>query len=290
MAKRVSKLKQFAKQYGHCWIAGYLYVECPRPQFELFKEARWTPDTEHMAAVQSGINKRARFVDYAYFYNKIEQKYYVIDHLWIASLAAWGNDEMRDYTRIAFSRMLSKLWEQPKVVKAESHAEFALVVDVVDEEGNSVKQKESATTKTAKAKPKQLSLLEEQVKAEDFLVKYGISQSVYDNMKKDSHIVDTKEGGLHILDICKFLYKVEQVKMKDIYAKLKELKIVSQPPIDMGGQHEIYLSNEWKDDKRGFNMHKKSTIYPVFYDKGIIMLGMVLHDHGVISKYILPAL
>lgn len=290
--RKPSKLKQFARQYKHRYLGDYLYIECPRPMFNIFKEARWLPEDEDMALVKEKILNRGKFVDYAYFYDKKDRCYYVIDHLWLSTLASWGNKEMQDYLRIAFARMLSKVWEKPVVVQVQGDDEkFATVVDVVDDEGKSVLKKDNtATAKTAKPLPKQLSLIKDEVIEEEFLIKYGIARSVYENMIEDSYVLTTKSGSLHILEICKFLYKEESLKMSTIYAKLKELDIISQPPVDMEGQFQVYLSKVWKDDDRGFNLDRKGTTYPVFKSKGIIMLGMILHDHGLTSKYLLPAL
>jgi hypothetical protein len=288
MAKKVSKLKQFARQYDHLWIGDYLYIECPRPQLSMLEAAAWSPKEEDITELVGAIKKVALFQDYGFFYHKDHHKYYVIDHLWLSTLSAWGSEEMKQYMRDVLARMLSKVWDKIKVVKASSKSEFALVVDVVDEKGESlIKKPKTGGSDTGKKESKQLSLLKEEVRNEDFMETYGISRKVYDNMKVDAYLMEVKDS-VNILDICKFLYSEAKVKMADIYDALKKRKIVFQPDKAAGGKYRIDLCQDWIDNKLGFQFKYKTTSYPALYRKGVVMIGMVLHDAGIIDKYILP--
>lgn len=269
--KKESKLKQFTRQYNHKWIAGYLYIECPMPIFELYDAAGWRPSTEDLPAVTEGIKKLGRMKGYACFFERATHTYFVIDHLWLASLTAWGEQEMQEYTRTVFSKMLSKTWEQPMVIKADAKDKKAMTVAVVNT---------------------QTTLLEDlKAEAEEdlFFEKYGITTQVYNNMKKDAYILETNKGYLHVLDLCKFLYNHEGLKMADIYSTLKKLGIVSQPSKDQGGQYKIYLCQEWIDRGLGVQLDYDDKTYPSFSNRGLISLGMILHEQGLLSKYLLPA-
>ena len=127
------------------------------------------------------------------------------------------------------------------------------------------------------------------MKEEDFLEKYGISRKVYDNMLPDAHVIDASKN-VPILEICKFLYNAEQIKMKDIYDIMKKLKIITQPNRGAGGKFNIVLLSDWITKKYGFMVKKKSTEYPTLYPSGVVMLGMILHEQGLTKKYILPSL
>lgn len=284
MAKKVSKLKEFAKQYRHLYIEDYLYIECPRPEFEMLESSNWSPVAEDVPAVMGAIKKRGIFKQFSYFYDKKNRCYYVIDHLWLATLASWGEDKMQQYMRDVLSRMLSKTWDKMKVIEAVSKAEYRTVVDVVDENLESIKKSKLSTLKEGSDT---LSLIKEEVMDSMFHEKYGITKVVYDNMLPESYVVEVDDT-YALLDICKLLFKEEQTAMKDIYKKLNQLGIISQPPKDQGGKYNIYLSNDWIKQGFGFNASKRSSFYPFLYAKGVVMIGMVLHDHGLTSKYILP--
>lgn len=304
MSKKTSKLRNFAKQYRMIEIKGYKYVECPSPAFQFLDKANWTPLPNDMQAVAAEIGAIVKHWrgNFGYFYHLRHACWYVVSHLWLATLPAWGNGEMKNYMTATFTNMMKNSHEEPAlVVKVLKNEEVKKLFDdqlpepeLVEKEIKLEPITNPLLLRLTKQVEEEISLEKEIDDSLFYLERYGVSKATLESIKSGGYhdiITDYFDKNpkfnkptthVHILDICKALYKLEGVPMNDIYLML---------------ENSGYVICHSKDNKTltvksvreglGCDVTIKGKKYPTFTPKGMLVVSMLLMDSNIIKKPLL---
>lgn len=253
----MGKFKDFAAQYKTKEVATYVYIECPRPLLEAYKAANWIPDADAAPAVLGLIKQEGVFQDYAYFFSTRDRKWYVISHLWIATLPIWSSNMSR-YMEHVFNKMIKV---KTKVVEEKPTLFSPPVVD------------------------------ESQPVDHAFVSKYGIDRSLYEDLSKDAVMV-FMEDKMMIGQFCKLCYKHFNAPMSKIYRTFRNRGLMWQPSDIDKAKFHVELTAEARKDNLGVNAPSKENdaMYCYLFPKGVIFLSMILVDEGLANKPILPYL
>ena len=252
-------IRELAKKYDRKVICGYTYIEHPFPEFDMFSNSEWLP---HDSVELFDALKPYRLINIGFFYDKRVKKYYVIDHLWIASLVLWPSDQVLPYVREIFSRMLKN-------------------VEEVIEEVEAVKPKINMG-KFSKLPVQQKIMLD--VIVEDFEEKHGMSYSQYNAIKDKC---DTFKLPCQWVEIMKFWYAKYGAGMNKIYMVLKDKGIIYQPhdKVDGFGENKYNVLLTEHSINNGYGSQDEGTVasYPRLSPKGLFTISMILVDAGLIA-------
>jgi len=294
-SRKSSGLKDFANQYRFIRFGGYKYIECPAPPLQFLLACRWLPaEEDKIVELQTGImEQRTTLIEeqLGVFYHRGDRCYYIIDHLWLASLASWCPMDMSLYLRKTFATMLlnSHKVEEPVPEKVEAPNLFKPITEEEMKKALVVAKVNPLLESITKAVEKEIALDKEIAEKLSYYEIYGVPAQVFFAMQSDYISVNGKrhtkveDHHVHILDLCKILYLYNKLPMKDIYELLKSHGVITQSDDKTIGKYHIYLlKKDW-----GYTESKDSTDYPVFNRKGVLNISMMLVDSDMIDKHIL---
>lgn len=288
-----SALKAFARQFRRLELAGYSYIECPNPCISFLDMTLWMPPEDKIAELQQAIleEKGNLMKNLSYFYHKAHKCYYVLSSLWVALLPTWGPVDMKLYAEAVFGNMVKNSHvEPPKTMPVEPKIviEKQPELEIIEVKEEPVKEMPALTKRILETIEKEDALEEEIERKISFLERYGVSQDVMTSiMKEGTELLGSPQqsGDLHVLDLCKALWKHWGVKMNDIHQSLKDVDFYVQK----GHTKNIINLSKWvKDDHLGYDYidDVKKTIYPVFTPKGVLHVSFILMERGLIPEHI----
>lgn len=298
--RKPSALKDFAKQYRVMEYGGYKYIECPRPPIQFLLSCAWMPlEEDSIAKLKEDIcaERVTLFgTQLGFYYSLFDRCYYVIDHLWMASLASWCPLDMQLYLRTTFATMLKNSHAEPVVEEVKAAPNLFKPITEEDEKKAMVVAKVNPLLeRVTHAVEKEIALDKEIETKLSYYDIYGVPEKVFKDMQLNCITINgnrrttVEKNHVHILDICKILYTYNRLPMADIYELLKSHKVIEQSEDKKVGKYHIFLKKkDWGYTATEYDPHGMPvTDYPVFNRKGVLNISMMLMDSSMIDKHIL---
>lgn len=299
MKQRSNGLRDFAKQYKReVFTVGnntYTFIHCPAPNFGFLESAAWYPPAEDIAELREQMRKVSVSAnkDMSFFMHHKTMTWLVIDHLWVAMLPAWGNQDMKKYMRSVFSTMISKAWDDPKEEEHKPKKEKKKKEEPVQEQ---LFEKEEPPVQDKKQGL--LDKIKDEVVKEEHKTKYGISKEFYETLRSREDVVfhDFPKQGIGILDFHKYLYKKWGVLLKDamntlvkkgyLYQDKKHPQFRKNYELTILSVAEGHgINKKYWDEPSG-----KELTLPFLTLKGVFYFMYALKDAGLVPQLVVPNL